>query len=97
MPLTEIPDLVGGTVPERRAMKLRMRQTHHDAVRNEPVTLAAGEEYELPADVAGRILSMGIAEEVKDAGPAPENKDAGAAEENKSEAKPRRRRWSFGR
>lgn len=83
-------------------MRITMLQSHSDSLDGVSTSrLEEGETYDLPNDVAGRILSMGIAimaPEVKDAGDAEENKDAGDAEENKAPATaPRRRRRAAGR
>lgn len=84
-------------------MQIKMLQEHSDSLDGVTTTaLVAGETYDLPQDLAGRMLAMGIAtreptDEAKDAGNAPENKDAGDSEEKKAPARRRQAPKASGR
>lgn len=69
-------------------MRVTMTETRRAALDGvNVVSLIAGEEYDLPAELAARYLERGQAVEQKAKGPAPANRAEGPAPQTKAPAR----------
>lgn len=74
-------------------MRVTMRETRQAAPDGVSlVSLIAGQEYDLPPDLARSYLARGLASEPKSKGPAPENKAERPVPESKAPSPGRPRR-----